>query len=39
MPKKFREKCRVAKIPPAIRGYIYKEKILDKLKWFMINRH
>ncbi|WP_281951471.1 tRNA lysidine(34) synthetase TilS [Nitrosophilus kaiyonis] len=27
MEKEFREKCRVLKIPPNIRGYIYKEKI------------
>jgi tRNA(Ile)-lysidine synthase len=32
MPKKFREECRVIKIPPKVRGYIYSEGILDKLK-------
>ncbi len=28
MPKNFKEKCRVAKIPSKIRGYIFKENIL-----------
>ncbi len=27
MEKKFKERCRVLKIPPKIRGYIYKKKI------------
>jgi len=32
MDKKFKEKCRVLKIPPKIRGYLYKEKIdLDSI--------
>ncbi len=35
MPKRFKEKCRILKIPPKIRGYIYKEikdmKCLEKL--------
>lgn len=31
MPKKFKEKCRVKKIPKNIRSYIFKEELLDKL--------
>ncbi len=35
MPKSFKEKCRILKIPPKIRGYLYKEikdlKCLEKL--------
>ena len=27
MPKEFKERCRVCKIPPKVRGYIYVEKI------------
>ena len=31
MDKKFKEKCRVNKIPKNIRSYIFKENLLDKL--------
>jgi len=31
MPKKFKEICRIAKIPSKIRGYIFKEDILTKI--------
>jgi tRNA(Ile)-lysidine synthase len=31
MPKKFREKCRVLKIPSKSRGYIYIKDIIEKL--------
>jgi tRNA(Ile)-lysidine synthase len=31
MPKKFKEVCRVAKIPSKVRGYIFKEDILTKI--------
>jgi len=33
IPKRFREECRVLKIPPKVRGYVYKMKIpLSSLK-------
>lgn len=31
MPKKFKDKCRVKKIPKNIRSYIFKEELLNKL--------
>jgi tRNA(Ile)-lysidine synthase len=31
MPKRFKEECRVLKIPPKVRGYIYRESILDSI--------
>jgi tRNA(Ile)-lysidine synthase len=36
IPKEFKEFCRVKKIPPKVRGYIYKEKIdfmKDRNQW------
>ena len=31
MPKRYKEACRIAKIPLKIRGYIYREQITPKL--------
>jgi len=31
MPKRHKEQCRVTKIPPKIRGYLYREKIIPEL--------
>jgi tRNA(Ile)-lysidine synthase len=31
MPKEFKEKCRVANIPPKVRGYIYAQDLLTQL--------
>jgi tRNA(Ile)-lysidine synthase len=32
LPKEFKEFCRVKKIPPKVRGYIYKESLQNKIE-------